>query len=505
MANFTVTVGPTGRSFTTLQAAWNSLPATIAAGDNYDITMAAGLYTAGLDVASSAKTLNGTVTIKPEVGAAWYEASGTPNIPIQYDNTKGVAIEASPFLRPVLYIQSNVLVTGLQIKGGGDKGGIDVNGSATNISISRNVFSSDSANFTGVNLTGATSGNVFNNVFITTNLTAPAFRANDTNGIIISLIGNTFIAVGGGAAVWNAGQYGAGLRVRDNAVFGFSGSATSLIDTANSSNNATDAATFPGTNNALSLVVANQFINPTATGTLDLRPKAGNGLQVGIANALITTDLFGATRAAPPTIGAIEYIVSAADTTLPIMTGALTVSGVSSSGFTVDWSGTTRTDNVAVTGYEYSINGGAYVNAGTATSQVFSSLVSSTSYTVTVRDYDAAGNRSTPALSVTQSTTASGDTIVPTMNGTIAVTTITSSGFTLGWSTGSDNVAVTGYEYSTDGGTTYINVGNVLTAVVTGKSPSTAYAIRVRDYDAAGNRSIPLSASVTTADRKSVV
>lgn len=193
--------------------------------------------------------------------------------------------------------------------------------------------------------------------------------------------------------------------------------------------------------------------------------------------------------------------VAVADTTPPTMTGSMTSSGVTATGFTIDWSGTTRADNVAITGYEYSTDAGStWSDAGNVTLKAFTGKTASTAYTTLVRAYDAAANKSTPALSITVTTSASGDTTLPTQSGSITASAITSSGFTMSWPAGSDNVAVTGYEVSTDGGTTYASVGNVLTTNVTGKAASTAYPCRVRCFDAAGNRSTPaLSATITTS------
>lgn len=91
------------------------------------------------------------------------------------------------------------------------------------------------------------------------------------------------------------------------------------------------------------------------------------------------------------------------------------------------------------------------------------------------------------------------DTTAPTMSGSLTTSNVTSSGYTMAWTAGADNVAVTGYETSTDGGTTYSDAGNVLSRAITGAAASTLYNLRVRAYDAAGNRSAPLSATVTTS------
>lgn len=90
-----------------------------------------------------------------------------------------------------------------------------------------------------------------------------------------------------------------------------------------------------------------------------------------------------------------------------------------------------------------------------------------------------------------------GDTTPPTLTGTITVTSITQTSYSLSWPTGSDNVAVTGYEVSLDGGSTWLDNGNSTTRNVTGRTAGTTDQVRVRAYDAAGYRSTPaLSTSV---------
>lgn len=97
---------------------------------------------------------------------------------------------------------------------------------------------------------------------------------------------------------------------------------------------------------------------------------------------------------------------SASDTTLPVLTGSITVGTVTTSSIAISWPA--GSDNVAVTSYEVSSNAGTSWTdtASTSTSYNFTGLTASTSYTLQVRAKDAAGNISTPALSVTQSTSA---------------------------------------------------------------------------------------------------
>jgi len=90
------------------------------------------------------------------------------------------------------------------------------------------------------------------------------------------------------------------------------------------------------------------------------------------------------------------------------------------------------------------------------------------------------------------------DTTAPVMAGTISITGITTSGATLAFQAATDNVGVAGYEYSINGGTSYVNAGLSRSFAVSALAAATTYQVRVRAYDAAGNRSEPLAKSFTT-------
>ena len=186
----------------------------------------------------------------------------------------------------------------------------------------------------------------------------------------------------------------------------------------------------------------------------------------------------------------------AADTTAPVMTGAITVSGQTSSGFTLAWPA--ATDAVGVTGYEVDNGSGAYASVGTALTLVVTGKTAATGHAVRVRAKDAAGNYATP-LTATATTSVAADTTAPVMTGEITVSSITTSGATLSCSAATDAVGVTGYEYSIDGGTSYSLIANAArSVVVSGRPAGTAHSVRMRAFDAAGNRATPLSASFTT-------
>lgn len=189
------------------------------------------------------------------------------------------------------------------------------------------------------------------------------------------------------------------------------------------------------------------------------------------------------------------------DVTLPTLTGTVTVGAVTASSIAFSWPA--GADNVAVTSYEVSCDTGtpSYTNTGnTALSATASSLSAATTYTIRVRARDAAGNVSTPAITVSQATSSSADATAPTLTGTLTGSAITQTTATLTWPAGADNVAVAGYDYSINGGTSYTSLGNVLTVGLTGLTASTTYPTRVRARDAAGNVSTPvLSYALTTS------
>jgi chitodextrinase len=202
-----------------------------------------------------------------------------------------------------------------------------------------------------------------------------------------------------------------------------------------------------------------------------------------------------------PGIGSFNvstYAAPAADTAKPVMTGVITASNITTTGFTLAWPA--ATDDVGVTGYEYSLNGGStWTDAGNVLTKSISGLTQGTQYPVQVRGYDAAGNKADPLTASV--TTVAPDTVAPVQTGSISPSAVTDVGFTISWPAATDNVAVTGYEYSIDGGTNWINAGNVLTANVTGLVNGTSYPVRVRAYDAANNKSTPaLSLSIQTTD-----
>ena len=123
-------------------------------------------------------------------------------------------------------------------------------------------------------------------------------------------------------------------------------------------------------------------------------------------------------------------------------------------------------------------------------------LTASTAYYAHFQHKDAANNNSTVVTSA-QFTTGSTDTTVPTLTGSITISSKTTTSYTATWPSGSDNVAVTGYEYRLNAGS-WVDVGNVLTTNINARTLGSTDTFEVRAYDTAGNKSTPsLSVSVT--------
>lgn len=90
------------------------------------------------------------------------------------------------------------------------------------------------------------------------------------------------------------------------------------------------------------------------------------------------------------------------------------------------------------------------------------------------------------------------DSTAPVLSGQLAVSNVTQNTAMLTCPTASDNVAVTGYEWSVNGGSTYPFTSTVPNKSVTGLPSGSNIQARVRAYDEAGNRSIALATSFST-------
>jgi YD repeat-containing protein len=183
---------------------------------------------------------------------------------------------------------------------------------------------------------------------------------------------------------------------------------------------------------------------------------------------------------------------STLDNVAPSAPGTPSFSGITGTSATASW--TAATDNVGVTSYEYSLNGGSWTSNGLSLSKNFTGLTPATSYTVQVRALDGASN---PGSASSNSFTTV-DTVAPSAPGTPTFSNVTGNSATASWSVASDNVAVTSYEYSINGGSSWTNVGNTTSATISGLSAAATTTVLIRALDAAGNPGSSSSGSVTT-------
>lgn len=211
----------------------------------------------------------------------------------------------------------------------------------------------------------------------------------------------------------------------------------------------------------------------------------------------------------------------AGDTTAPILTSAVgTATGATTAtgSVTTDeagpaWAvltGSSTTPSEAQIKAGQSHTGAAAAASDTATLVVganadvfdFAGLTGSTAYWLHVVQDDTAtptANTSSPITSASSFTTdAPSDTTNPTMNGSITVGTKTANSISISYSAASDNVGVTGYEVSSNGGSSWLDNGTSLSYTFLGLSPLTPYDLAVRAKDAAGNRATPITVNTST-------
>lgn len=128
---------------------------------------------------------------------------------------------------------------------------------------------------------------------------------------------------------------------------------------------------------------------------------SGTPTTAGVSSGIVIR----ATDATPDTADTNAFSITIdeagapADTDPPELTGVVTFTSITQTSYTANWPA--GLDNVAVTGYEYQIGStaGAWTDAGNNLSAAITGRTAGTTETVYVRTYDAAGLRSTPAIS----------------------------------------------------------------------------------------------------------
>lgn len=204
----------------------------------------------------------------------------------------------------------------------------------------------------------------------------------------------------------------------------------------------------------------------------------------------------------------VIYDLEAADTTAPTLTsptatatGATTASGSVS---TTEATGTLYylvSANASESATTVKAGSSQTVSATGVQNVSVTGLTAESPYYLHFVHRDAAGNDSAVSTSAQFTTSAAGDTTLPTLTGSVTFASVTQTTYTAQWTAGADNVAVTGYEYQIGGtGGAWTDAGNTLSAAITGRTAGTTETVYVRAYDAAGNRSTPAISGDVTLD-----
>jgi len=185
------------------------------------------------------------------------------------------------------------------------------------------------------------------------------------------------------------------------------------------------------------------------------------------------------------------------DTTPPVVTLTAPAEGASVSG-TVTVSAS-ASDNTGVTKVEFYDNTTLIATDTTSpySASWATAKIANGSHLITARAYDAAGNISSDANTVTAK---NGDTQAPTAPSGLSAAATSYNAIDLKWKASTDNTGVTGYTIMRDG-VPVAKVGAVTSYTDGSLSANTGYSYQIQAVDAAGNVS-PLSSKVSVTTQK---
>lgn len=194
-------------------------------------------------------------------------------------------------------------------------------------------------------------------------------------------------------------------------------------------------------------------------------------------------------------------VAAPVDTQRPTAPGQPSCSGIGETEMDLTWPAST--DNTGVVAYDIFNLGTQIATAPSPPAPPFhlTGLQPNFQYQISVFARDAAGNVSDTSPEVLCKTLAIDDPTPPTTPTNLTSSTVIQTSVNLSWGAATDNRAVTGYEVVDASGTVVHTVsGTATSTTVTGLTCNTAYTLRVRARDAAGNRSNPSNAvSFTTS------
>ncbi|MEC8025585.1 MAG: fibronectin type III domain-containing protein, partial [Myxococcota bacterium] len=237
-----------------------------------------------------------------------------------------------------------------------------------------------------------------------------------------------------------------------------------------------------------------------------------DGVKIGTLDAQTTT--FSATGLSPWTdyefnvkgedqagnlsdIGLLLTVKTADDSSPTWFPGQLTITAVTPTSLTLLWPN--ATDDAAVGSWVVTINGSELTTVqANMTSLDVVDLAPWTDYVFTVRALDEAGNASTPLEQAVKTP----DNMPPSwsQDAVITASNIASTNLTLLWPEANDDVGVTSYIVSVDGGVVSTVDGQTTTAAISNLIPGATVLFQVRAVDAAGNKGTSLGLTLTMPD-----
>jgi chitodextrinase len=209
--------------------------------------------------------------------------------------------------------------------------------------------------------------------------------------------------------------------------------------------------------------------------------------------------------------GNLKKVKTVGGATAPSTPTGFSTSAADAVSITVQWDAGPGSGS-PVSGYSLS-RGGVEVATTIATSVTLTGLTCATTYHVELVAFDASGDHSGVAGLDAATTACAGgsggggsggggsgggvaDVLPPSAPTAVSANSVTQTGASLFWVASTDNVAIAGYGMYRNGATIG-STGSTSYAVV-GLTCGTTYAFAVDAFDAAGNRSVKTTASVTT-------